>query len=489
MRPTCHRLLSVLFIIPLALGAFAETDTVLILHTNDVHDHVRVGYGGLGGLPYVSGYIKQVRSERPDTLVVDAGDLMHKGDMVAFRTDSAIVFEAMAKIGYDFAAPGNHDLDQGFPFLKEYLAATGHPMRCLNTVDENGSSPLMPSQIFDVDGVKVGVIGITTPTARTLDMAATTEAVAKEAERLDVVAHLVVVVAHIGSGKCAEIALKAPAVDVFVGGHQHEAMQDAKMVEETGARVIVAGDYAKYVGRLELTIDLDSEEVVDAKRVLVPMNHDEVPCDVALRDWVMAREQQVCPEAARVIGRADRTVSGVELARLYADAMRRKAKADIGFCGVRRFLGPICAGPVDVNALFSTFRYDGSEVVVATMTGREILDYLASAPSERERTLWAGFRAEVVGDAPPNVRVTGSNIDPARSYKVAMSEAQWSGKVLPALTKGRDPATPPEAPSKCGFTTVDALAEYLTAVTAEGESVDAMAEALAEAAAPLKEAA
>ena len=177
---------AIVLILFVGIPSSAETDTVCILHTNDIHDHVRSGYGGLGGLPYVSGYVKSVRAERKDTLLVDAGDVFHKGDMVAARSDSKINYEAMGKIGYDAAAPGNHDIDLGFPYLQEQCDDVGISMLCVNIKGEGGKPFFAPSKIIDVDGVKVGVIGLTaTGRSDILNAKETAQAVAKEAERLE----------------------------------------------------------------------------------------------------------------------------------------------------------------------------------------------------------------------------------------------------------------------------------------------------------------
>lgn len=72
----------------LRLGA-GETTRLLILHTNDHHDHLRAGPGGVGGLPYVSGFIRSVRTQHPDVLLLDAGDVTEKGDLVGFRTQGS----------------------------------------------------------------------------------------------------------------------------------------------------------------------------------------------------------------------------------------------------------------------------------------------------------------------------------------------------------------------------------------------------------------
>ena len=52
-------LLSLALSLLFALAAAAETRSLLILHTNDIHDHVRAGTGDSGGLPYIAGYVAQ----------------------------------------------------------------------------------------------------------------------------------------------------------------------------------------------------------------------------------------------------------------------------------------------------------------------------------------------------------------------------------------------------------------------------------------------
>ena len=94
-------------------SGFPEERTLVLLHTNDLHDHLRADYDGSGGLAYVSGYIRSVKASRPDVLTLDAGDLMEKGDLVGFRTRSSITCEAMGRVGYDAFSPGNHDTAYG----------------------------------------------------------------------------------------------------------------------------------------------------------------------------------------------------------------------------------------------------------------------------------------------------------------------------------------------------------------------------------------
>ncbi|HOH28762.1 MAG TPA: hypothetical protein PLC40_03720, partial [Candidatus Hydrogenedentes bacterium] len=102
----------------LCLSAGADTGKVLILYTSDMHDYIKPGPDNLGGLPYVAGHVASVRETRDDILLFDGGDVMEKGDMVSFTTQSRIMYEAMKKIGYTAGAVGNHDLTYGLDHLR-----------------------------------------------------------------------------------------------------------------------------------------------------------------------------------------------------------------------------------------------------------------------------------------------------------------------------------------------------------------------------------
>jgi 5'-nucleotidase len=233
-----------------AILANAGTSRLLVLHTNDLHDHVRAGYNGVGGIPYVASYIESVRAGRDDILLLDAGDVVEKGDMVADRTRGEISYSLLSRMRYDAVTIGNHDNDQGLDWLRRYEAAMGQAFLCLNRVDTVGSSLFEPSRIVRVGEVRVGLIGMIVPQDEgTLDFAESGRRLAAEAERIAKETDLVVAVCHHGSKACAEWSLMAPAVDIFISGHSHEAMHEALVVPETGALIVQAGAYAKWVFR------------------------------------------------------------------------------------------------------------------------------------------------------------------------------------------------------------------------------------------------
>jgi 2',3'-cyclic-nucleotide 2'-phosphodiesterase (5'-nucleotidase family) len=449
-------------VVALPPGASAKTARLLILHTNDLHDHVRPGYEGGGGLPYVAGYIAQVRAERKDVLLVDAGDVAEKGDLVAFKTHSLMTYEALRRIGYDAVTIGNHDHDQGLDGLRRYEGAMGQPFLCLNRVGPEGQPLFAASRIVERNGIKIGIIGLMVPQDEgTLNLEESGRQLAVEAERLDREVQLVIAVCHLGSRAATEWARRAPAVDIFVTGHSHEVLRRPIVLADQGTILVQAGSYARFVGRLEIEIDLATEKVVSHQGSLVEMKHDAIKPDAAFLAWVRAQEQAISPEATEfVLNNA--TPLGLDIAWLAAEALRRQAGTDIAFCHPGQVIrSALTAGPVDVNALFLTGGQRGHATLRTTLTGAEITAYLnALASPSPDQTAWSGFTATETAAADGKRTVTTS-LEPTRRYSVLLPEIEWRTRFLRAA--GRQKSGPLAGRT---FTAEPAAATYLDALRA-----------------------
>ena len=465
--------LALTFTLLLALAASAETRSLLILHTNDIHDHVRPGSDGAGGLPYIAGCVAKERAKRGDVLLLDAGDATEKGDMVAYATQSKVTYEAMGRMKYDAVVPGNHDFSRGVEQLNTNRALLGGAaFLCINCIDETGKQRWDASHVFEVNGLRVGVIGATVVTGKTgvLGLDPTADRIAEEAARLGRDCQVLIVLAHLGVGDCLTLARKVPSINVFVGGHTHELLRTPARTEN-GAIVVQTGDYAEYLGRLDLAVDTETHKVRMVEGGVVEMRHDAVPCDEDMLAWIRAEEQRVCPEATRVVGRADKIVSETAMARIAAAAMREKAGADAGFCNPSQIMrSPLAAGTVDVNALFLTGGQRGSTLITAKLSGGEIEAYLAGLYRERKGlTAWSGFEAAVTDKG-----VSG-DLESGRVYTIVMPETEWKFRFLRVRDKtaGKAPAAEP-----CAFDFADALADYIAKAAGEGKTVDQLAAAL-----------
>lgn len=483
--PTLRPAGAVLFLLFTVAAAPAAERPLVLLHTNDLHDHLRAGENGRGGLPYVAGYVAQVRAAEPAVLLVDAGDVTEKGDLVAFRAHGVMTYEAMRRIGYDGVALGNHDYDD-IPLgrMREFEQALGDGLLCLNVLGPGGGSLFTGSRVVEKAGIRLGLIGLLTPRKPAdggLDFAASGRALAAEASRLKEHCDLVVAVCHENPSKCAEWSRQAPAVDVFVSGHSHTALE-RPVVADTGAIIVQAGSYARWVGRLELTIDTEKNRVVRHAGRLVPMNHAEIRPDGEMLAWVRAREQALAPEADDFVGENPTELDGFAVARIGAEALRRAAGAEVGFCHPYQVIRNILpAGPVDVNAVFKTGGHRGHANVLIDLTGAEIEAFMNALVSlQREPPEWAGLR--VVSRDPWR-----TDLIPDRRYRVVMPKIEWETRFLRLVERLKEsaPANPLAAraftPVAAPVNFTDATVAYLRQALREGDTWPARAQQLARA--------
>ncbi|OQB40417.1 MAG: Endonuclease YhcR precursor [Candidatus Hydrogenedentes bacterium ADurb.Bin179] len=460
----------------LCLSAGADTGKVLILYTSDMHDYIKPGPDNLGGLPYVAGHVASVRETRDDILLFDGGDVMEKGDMVSFTTQSRIMYEAMKKIGYTAGAVGNHDLTYGLDHLRACSELSGMDHLCLNYYDESGTPYFPASKIYEVNGAKVGVIGLTTIKGGSfLDLPECGNRVAAEAARLKQEgAHLVVVIAHVGSSDLAKLAPLAPEVDLFFGGHNHEVLKEPRPVPETGALILMAGQYARYVVHMEVTLDLDAKRILDRQMALVAMEQDKISLDKDMMAWVHEEELKYCPEASEVVGSSNTDILPNRMARVAAEALKRQSGADAAFCHPGQIMrSSLPAGDIDANLLFRTGGQRGSEVVQTELTGEQIQAYLGGLAQERKgQTEWAGFRAEIRYNRKADQWTAATDLEPSKRYKVVLPKLEWDSRLkclqekVPSLAGLGEPST-------LELTFTRALVAYVKDVTAQGKTLDA----------------
>src|SRR5256714_13333866 len=104
------------FAAPLLQPAKDET-LITILHTNDMHSQIdplpaNDRNAGMGGVARRATLVKRIRSENPNTLLIDAGDAFQGTPYFNFYKGE-VEYKAMSAIGYDVGTLGNHDFDNG----------------------------------------------------------------------------------------------------------------------------------------------------------------------------------------------------------------------------------------------------------------------------------------------------------------------------------------------------------------------------------------
>ena len=283
---------------------------ISVVGTNDVHGQF-LENGERGGLVTVSAYVDAIRGARTEdggtVLLIDAGD-MWQGTLESNLSEGAAMVDAYNALGYTAATIGNHEFDfgpRGAPAtpsepghdargaLKERAAQANFPILAANLIDGATNElvdwdNVQPSVLIDVDGLKVGIIGVMTRRALSTTIALNVEdlrvaplapAIEREALALrDAGAALVIVTAHAGSectefgdpndlsscqqgGEIFEVARELPTglVDHIIAGHTHQSV--AHIVNET----VITSSYSntRAFSRVDFTLDRRSGKVLD----------------------------------------------------------------------------------------------------------------------------------------------------------------------------------------------------------------------------------
>jgi 5'-nucleotidase / UDP-sugar diphosphatase len=435
---------------PTAVPAPA-TETITILHTNDIHgalapDVVKIGSVQFetGGLANLVGHIDQFRKDAGGkVLVLDAGDIW-QGTFGSNETKGATMIEAMNIAGYDGAAVGNHDLDFGQQVLRDRVAQAKFPFLAANVVeDATGKLPdyLKPYIIKQVGTLKVGIIGLAYPGSAAIVKADSVkgltfldglETVTKYLPQVRPHADIVVVLSHMGIQADQDLATRLPGIDVIVGAHTHTEQRYTMNVN--GALVVQAGTGGKVLGRLELTWDRAAKKIAKytTSNELVDVVSTKIPANAQVAALVKTRLDAASAIMSRPLGETKidlepATEGECPLGNLVADAMLaapsgdRPAEASMhNNSGLR---ANIPAGPITYGQLYQALPFD-NVIASIDIKGDAILAILErTVAGRRGNMVVAGMTytfdyGKPAGSRLLSATIGGKPIDPARVYRI-----------------------------------------------------------------------
>ena len=283
-------LLVIAMIFALAVPAFAEGETpsmagkTVIVHSNDVH-------GAIAGYANMAALAAEYESQGAKVIVADAGDFS-QGKVEVSSNKGLNAVKMMNAAGYDVATLGNHEFDYGYAQLKENLKEATFSTICCNILDENGKPAFEGSKVFDIDGLKIGFIGVNTPESQTKANPALikgltwlagndmVKAVQAEADKLKADGtDVIVVLSHLGvdsesKPNCStDLWAGLTGVDFIIDGHSHSVMEKGdnnEPIQSTGTGfdnigVIVIDNATKKIEKnmlVKVTEDSAKDEAV-----------------------------------------------------------------------------------------------------------------------------------------------------------------------------------------------------------------------------------
>jgi len=152
-----------------AAEAKPET-TITLLGTSDIHgrfmpwDYALDGPNKTGSLTQLYTIVKKVREENPNTLLLDAGDMIQDNSAELFNNQpKSPMMVAMNEMKYDAWVMGNHEFNFGLDVLQKISSQfKGQPL-VGNVFKENGDRYMPAYTIIEKAGIKIGIIGMNTP--------------------------------------------------------------------------------------------------------------------------------------------------------------------------------------------------------------------------------------------------------------------------------------------------------------------------------------
>lgn len=330
------------------------------------------------------------------TLRLDGGDVM-QGTLPSNLTFGQSSVAAFNLLGIDAAAIGNHELDWDVDVLRQRIAEAEFAWLAANVYfRDTGERPdwARPWTLVERDGMSIGVVGYLTSVTPSTLRAATTEpyefrrgyaGIRDAVEAVEAAgADFVAVVAHAGgecageacSGEMVELAEESPegAIDVVVGGHNHEPGQGVA----NGVPIVRAGGNATALAIVDIFRDADGNQTFDI--AIEPIYVDLVVPDAAmtamLDPWLAEAEAMASAPLAELAEdlsndrRGDR-----KLGNMIADTIRLAAGVDVALHNPGGVRAPLLAGPVRYDDVFAVLPF-GNEIVTLTLTGADLRDVI-----------------------------------------------------------------------------------------------------------------
>lgn len=222
-----------LLILMTALCACKDDVSFTLVQLNDIYEMQGVNGGKNGGLDRFATLLKRLKQRQPHTYTILAGDLLSPSAIGAAKVDGEPLagkqmVDILNRLHWDYATFGNHEFDIGRKALLQRLQEARFKFFSSNVLDSGTGKPFDRSHrtvIFDVDGVKVGLIGITmTELPRDFVSFLDPFGSAKQALRQlkDQHVDMIILVTHQNLAEDIRFAEQLPDVDLIIGGHEHE---------------------------------------------------------------------------------------------------------------------------------------------------------------------------------------------------------------------------------------------------------------------------
>jgi len=459
-------------------GKTGTTRTVSLIHTTDLHGHIRPtmtydGHKSIGGLARCVTKIRQWKRENPNSLLLDLGDVF-QGTPESHVSGGNLMMRLFNHLHYDAWTLGNHDFDWGPGVLESNLALSSSPVLTGNLelagrrpgMFEGAWKKVRPWMMKETGGFKIALIGLVTPglpywlTPETLGGVVPTdpsESLSRSvAEAKDAGADAIVVMGHMGwrqeddfANPVNEMFSKVRGVDVYLGGHTHQHQPSSNV---NGVLITQAGYYGIHCGKVDLVFDQDSRKLV-AKTAVTEWMDDRFAEDPLILEMALPDIRKSSEQLARKVGTVTQAIDGSgrgsRLARLFCECFsvalkNNRTPVDGVFHGTFG-TGELPPGDITVADCWKLLPYENL-LITANITAARLLEIVIEdwKNPASDRTLWPLELALDAENSPVALK-RGGKIIPAHEALVIGFNSYDGQSAGRTLTRLRDIISQPTA--------------------------------------------
>ncbi len=403
LRAAAALMLIILAAVLCACGA--QDGSVTILYTNDVHAYIN------NEAPAISyAQLAKMKADLGEgTLLLDAGDHV-QGAVYGAMDQGAGVLEIMDGM-YDASALGNHEFDYGMERALAITSNSKYPYVSCNFVHAGSEKPVLsPHVMLKAGGVKVGVVGISTPETLTssapsyfqdengsfiyafLEGDKLYNAVQSSIDTLKKRgADYIIALGHVGVDEASEttsrkIIANVCGLDAFIDGHSHTEIASEAVLDKNGEEVILTqtGSYLGGVGKLTLSREGVKAEIIKeyaafdeavqaASREII----DSVEAILGEKIASLGTAMPISDENGKRVVR----VMGAEIGNFVADSYYyyvnfvSQLNCDVAIINGGGLRAELEAGDITYKSLKSVNPF-GNMLCAVELSGQQILDML-----------------------------------------------------------------------------------------------------------------
>ena len=362
-------------VLMLAVSVYAEKKEIHILAANDMHAQIEV-------FPQFAALADSLRTIDPSLLIFSAGD-NRTGNPIndKYILPAYPMVALMNQVGFNGSALGNHEFD--VHSLKRLIGLSNFRYICANAFPSDSSGiKLVPYQVFDVEGLRVGVIGAIQlspngiPSTHPDNLEGLSfkpaEEIIPQYEWLSKQCDATILLSHLGYPDDIKIAEKFPWLDLIIGGHTHTQLKG----DEVKNGILITQNRNKLHRVTYITLTVEDGKVVDKKAEYIDVR--KYPKTVKVVEE-MIRFYNDNPTLRKVLAIADTPFENKEeLGCMICDAFMAETESEIAIenpGGVR--IETLPQGDITVRDVLEMDPFD-NHAVVLTLTGEEIARMMLS---------------------------------------------------------------------------------------------------------------